>query len=59
MTRKSTKQRGKAGKAGQISDSELLTAPVVGLSGVWTGQHSSVTNICFNSACFCLQGTRR
>jgi len=37
MKRKSPKQRGKARKAGKISDSELLTAPVVALTGVWTG----------------------
>lgn len=38
MRRKSTKQSGKAGKAGKISDSELLTDPVVALTDVvWTG----------------------
>ncbi len=37
MKRKSTKQRGKVRKAGKTSDSELLTAPVVAFTGVWTG----------------------
>jgi hypothetical protein len=37
MKRSSTKQRGKAGKAGKLSDSGLLNEAVVALDSVWTG----------------------
>lgn len=37
MKRKTTKQKAKVGKAGKTSDPELLIAPVIPISGVWTG----------------------
>ncbi len=37
MKRRSAKHKVKVGKAGKASDRELVIAPVVSISGVWTG----------------------